>query len=48
MIINNRSISCGNATGFNDCVNVNGVTIINKTLFNSDARKNILENNTQE
>ena len=48
MIINNRSISCGNATGFDDCINIDGVTIINKTVFNSDARKNTIENNTQE
>lgn len=48
MIINNRSISCGNAAGFDDCINVDGVTIINKTVFNSSSRKNILENNTQE
>ena len=48
MIINNKSISCGNTTGFNDCINVDGVTIINKTVFNSDARKNIIKDNMQE
>ena len=48
MIIDNRSISCGNVTGFNDCINVDGITIINKTTFNSDARKNIIKNNMQE
>ena len=48
MIINNKSISCGNATGFDDCINIDGITIINKTVFNSDARKNTIENNIQE
>ena len=48
MIINNKSISCGNVTGFDDCINIDGVTIINKTVFNSDARKNIIKNNMQE
>ena len=48
MIINNKSISCGNTTGFDDCINIDGITIINKTVFNSDARKNIIRNNIQE
>ena len=33
---------------FNVCINVDDITIINKTVFNSSSRKNIMENNMQE